>query len=78
MIPSFWVSFFQSGISNGTLTVAGLSNLFIGFRLGMLAARDEEEEEEAAADDGDGEDDDGDDGPDVRCNISFNLGKRTS
>ena len=32
-----------------------------------------------AVDDGDGEDDDGDDdGPNVRCNISFNLGKRTS
>ena len=32
----------------------------------------------ATADDGDGEDDDGDDGPNVRCNISFNLGKGTS
>ena len=71
--PKRWVSCFHSGGSNGTLTVAGLSNLLLCFGLGMMEAKGEEEEEGSR--DGDDDGDDGGDGQIVLRNISINLGK---
>ena len=46
-IPNRCVSCFQSGGSNGTFLVAGLSNLFVCAFLGMVKAEEEEEEDAA-------------------------------